>query len=130
MIRTFSIIIIVAVLAQAFLRTLWTIDYWVEQADYLAHCENLYRPDFDCGGKCYLGKTIRTSEHASSENHSLPIPAPLLQMKDALMFFEQPLEWAMCSFPEEATVSFPPYRFVAPQAPNDRLFKPPGTKSA
>lgn len=118
---------IIAILGQAFVRTAWTVDYWWHQDKYVSNCENLYNVRFDCAGKCYLGKTVRESEGATSSSGKEQSPLTQMQFKDAVLYFEafEMLPDVPVLHTEKLPV--PPYFAFAPAVPEAPVFKPPGT---
>ncbi|MCA0237599.1 MAG: hypothetical protein LCH81_14575 [Bacteroidetes bacterium] len=121
---------IIAILGQAFVRTAWTVDYWWHQDKYVSNCENLYNVRFDCAGKCYLNKTVRTSEGATSSSGKEQSPLTQMQFKDAVLYFEAFEMLPDVPVLRTEKLPVPPYSAFAPTVPEAPVFKPPGTSLA
>lgn len=126
--RFLTFLWIIAVLGQAFVRTVWTLDYQWNRARYVAQCENLYNVRFDCAGKCYLNKTIEWSESAGQTGKD-QLPQHIAQLKDALLYFETGGEWQDVGVAVFSRPLLPTYMVFVPTAPDARIFKPPGSRT-
>jgi hypothetical protein len=121
--RVFIFLMTVSVLGQAWVRSAWTLDYYLNPTAYLVACENKYRPELDCEGQCCLKKEIAASENADPDKPSLPEGFRVL--KDIQLFFESSelLPWMFC---EGQAYNCP---FFTESAISDALiqgvFKPP-----
>jgi hypothetical protein len=66
------ILIIVAVFAQSFTRSILIADYLVNIETYQKNCENKAKPMLHCNGKCQMFKKIKKQE--GNNQNSMPIP--------------------------------------------------------
>ncbi len=78
--------LVVVMLSQAWVRTLWALDYQWRRVIYLRKCENKARPQIRCDGKCYLLKQMKASETADDQYP--PIPEAFRGIKEIMLFFE------------------------------------------
>ena len=74
-------------LSQAFVRTFWTLDYQWRRAVYQKKCENKYRPELECDGKCYLRKQMAPANSEQQNQKAPTLPESFRQIKEALLFF-------------------------------------------
>jgi hypothetical protein len=66
------ILIIVAVFAQSFTRSILIADYLVNIETYQKNCENKAKPMLHCNGKCQMFKKIKKQE--GNNQTSMPVP--------------------------------------------------------
>lgn len=126
MARILPILLIVSLLSQAFIRTVWTLDYQWNRAEYLAQCENRDKPDLHCDGQCCLKKQIAVSENRSTSNSQEPqLPDNFRQFKDSTLFFESYGGFPVFKSLPEISGAFPPFAMHLTTAPSRRLLKPP-----
>lgn len=110
-------------LAQAWVRTAWVLDYQWRRAVYLKACENKARPQLRCDGKCYLLKQIKKSESAGDAYP--PLPEAFRQVKEITLFAESLPVWEFSALRAEKQLMEWPYRFSMPMWQGRGVFHPP-----
>lgn len=70
--RASILLLLVCILGQTFIRTIWTVHYQWNMSIYEQYCENRDKPEMRCNGKCYLEKKIEGSDHNSPAKPQLP----------------------------------------------------------
>lgn len=110
-------------LAQAWVRTAWALDYHWRQAVYLKACENKARPQLHCDGKCYLLKQIKKSE--SPGDAYPPLPEAFRQIKEITLFTESLPMWEVSALQEEKRLVEWLYHFSLPKWQGWGIFHPP-----
>jgi hypothetical protein len=115
--------LIVILLAQAWIRSLWVLDYQWRRAAYLEKCENKQQPQLKCDGKCYLLKQIKTSE--TGDQNAPPLPEALKEWKEPVLFIDHLTLWEEGGRFRQARPSYPPYVFSLICAATGAVFQPP-----
>ncbi len=110
-------------LAQAWVRTAWALDYHWRRAVYLKACENKARPELRCDGKCYLLKQIKKSE--SPGDAYPPLTEAFRQIKEITLFAENLLIWEVSALQEEKRLIEWLYHFSLPKWQGWGIFHPP-----
>ncbi|MCS7037862.1 MAG: hypothetical protein RMJ33_12450 [Saprospiraceae bacterium] len=110
-------------LAQAWVRTAWVLDYQWRRAAYLKACENKARPQLKCDGKCYLLKQIKRSE--TRNDTYPPLPESLREMKEITLFAEDLWAWLVSAFIEERHRREWLYRVPLLVSEKESIFHPP-----
>lgn len=115
----------ITVLLQAAVPALWVVDYQVRRGVYLKKCENKNKRDLKCDGKCYLKKQVQAS--SSTDPKEPRLPENFYSIKDLNLFCEAPAAAFAVSPAGNSGFNntLPPYRRYCPEAPAQRLFKPP-----
>lgn len=119
-----SLFLVVSILGQASVRSLWVLDYQWNRAVYLRHCENRDKPNMHCNGKCHLNKRIAAVENNGRKEPRLP--QRFFTQRDLQLFFEPLPALAVPGEGAERRCGLPPYRFYCAAAPAAAVFKPPG----
>lgn len=60
--KVIAMILLFAFVAQMFDKSIIVIDYYFNKASYLRNCENRYRPQLHCNGKCQMMKKMKEEE--------------------------------------------------------------------
>lgn len=110
-------------LAQAWIRTAWVLDYQWRRSVYLKACENKVRPQLRCDGKCYLLKQIKKSE--SADDTYPPLPEAFRQIKEITLFTESLPMWEVSALRVEKQLVEWLYRFLLPMSQGQGVFHPP-----
>lgn len=110
-------------LAQAWIRTAWVLDYQWRRSVYLKACENKARPQLRCDGKCYLLKQIKKSESAGDAYP--PLPEAFRQIKEITLFSESLPMWEVGALRVEKQLVEWLYRFLLPLSQGRDVFHPP-----
>jgi hypothetical protein len=111
------------ILAQAWIRTAWVLDYQWRRSVYLKACENKARPQLRCDGKCYLLKQIKKNESAGDTYP--PVSEALCQIKEITLFMEGLHVWEVSALRAEKELMEWLYRFSLPMSPRHGIFHPP-----
>ncbi len=120
--------LVIVMLFQAWVRTLWALDYQWRRVIYLRKCENKARPQIRCDGKCYLLKQMKASETADDQYP--PIPEAFRAMKEIMLFFEH-FSWPLGEWmAEKKHRPYAPYLAVLPLTLTHGIFQPPEKQSA
>ncbi len=124
LVRGFIWVMLLGVVGQAFVRSSLVLHYYWKRSAYIAHCENLYKPELDCYGKCYLKKQIaRIEKRQESEQH--PLPAFFFQLKDIQLFWECLVSPFFAGQVLEHRLAFPPYCGPVTAYLSRSIFHPP-----
>jgi len=118
-----GILLAFSILTQAFVPTLWVLDYQWRRSVYLQHCENKNNAALHCDGKCYLKKRIRANP--AKDTQAPRLPDNYFSIKDLNLYCEAvpafTLPTASTGLPLLPTV----YRWHLPVPPVFPVFKPP-----
>ena len=123
--RVLSLFLVMSILGQATVRSLWTLHYQWNRAIYLQFCENRNKPELHCDGKCYLEKRITGQDDKAPKAPRLP--ESFRQMQDILLFCET-ASLPVFNTPEAAVeIQFPPCQNHPADAHPGAVFRPPAT---
>jgi hypothetical protein len=120
--RGFVIVLIMVMLLQSSIRSIYVAYYQINQ-DYIASvlCINKSKPGSSCNGKCYLSKKMKEQEKQEQS-----IPSVLKGLDEVVLYFTQ-FELSISPvFSEEAQVaSLDAYQMHAYKSPVDFIIQPP-----
>ncbi|MCB9331386.1 MAG: hypothetical protein H6574_09910 [Lewinellaceae bacterium] len=119
------LILVLIVFAQSSVRTVWTLHYQWNKAEYLRACENKNRPELHCDGKCYLKKRLTTTQQGP---RAPQLPESFFSQKEALLFFEAFGNFSLKRRLHSVAPAFPPYAFYLPESPDFAIFHPPALR--
>jgi hypothetical protein len=112
------------ILGQSFVRTFWAMDYQLRKEVYLKNCENKYRKDLACDGKCYLKKRVTAAE-TPQDTKAPALPDAFWQIKEVLLFFEPALSLPALPVTARKSPAFLSTRGLLPNPHPNRVFRPP-----
>ena len=116
--------LLMAIIGQASVRTVWVLHYHYNRTLYLKNCENKSKPELKCDGKCYLKKKMAPQPDNKAGEPRLP--ESFSQIKDLQLFFHTGLELSLQTAASYNVKSvFPPYLTCLTSLPESSPFKPP-----
>ncbi len=121
--RILTSLLICGILGQASIRTVWTLQYQLNRASYVALCVNKNKPALHCDGQCAFMKQIAAREENNSKEPQLP--DSFRESKDIQLFFEFQALPMLSMYKVKAAIMLPPYRIFLPDAPVKGIFRPP-----
>lgn len=120
-----SLFLVMSILGQATVRSLWTLHYQWNRAMYLQFCENRAKPELHCDGKCYLEKRIVGQDDQGPKEPRLP--ETFRHLQDILLFCEVSTLPVFVAQDFLAEIPFPPYLNHPADAHPGAVFRPPAT---
>lgn len=120
--KGFVIVLVIAMLLQSSIRSIYVAYYQVNQ-DYIASvlCVNKAKPASACNGKCYLSKKMKEQEKQEQS-----IPSVLKGLEEVVLYFA-PFHLSITPVFSEATqlASLDAYQMHAYKSPVDFIIQPP-----
>lgn len=121
--KVLAFLLICSIMAQTSVRTILTLHYQFNRAQYLTQCENKNKPKLHCNGKCSLKKKMAAQEQGDSKAPSLP--DNFRDLQEITLFFQaQPALPNRVVVPEDLPTE-PFYQAFMPESPVEDIFKPP-----
>jgi hypothetical protein len=120
----FITFLLLTVIGQASVRTVWVLHYHYNRVLYIKNCENKSRPELQCNGKCYLKKKMALNTDNKAGEPILP--ESFSQIKDIQLFFPNAQAFLLhIADDHDERIAFPPYLTCLTSLPKANRFKPP-----
>lgn len=123
--QVISLFLVMSILGQATVRSLWTLHYQWNRAIYVQFCENRAKPELHCDGKCYLEKRIVGQDDQGPKEPRLP--ETFRHLQDILLFCEAAELPALSPQATFSETHFPPCLNHLADAHPGAVFRPPAT---
>lgn len=83
MLKAFAAILLFSFSVQCFEKGLIILSYFTNKAVFAINCENKFRPEMNCNGKCVLMKKLQAEEQKQAKN-------PELKLENKVDVFQAP----------------------------------------
>ena len=113
-----------SILTQAFVPTLWVLDYQWRRTVYLQHCENKNKTEMHCDGKCYLKKRIIANP--GNDTKAPRLPDNFFSIRDLNLYCDSVPAFSLPDAACDSYLLLPSYYWWRlPEPPVFPVFKPP-----
>lgn len=119
MLKAIAAILLFSFFLQCFQKGIIVVNYLVDKADHARSCENKFRPEINCHGKCVMMKKLAAEENKQQEN-------PELKLENKMEIFQPSANYASLTVHRlYSTRQIPRNCACAPGDWSDDFFHPP-----